>query len=88
MEKKRLQFDFAPEAYAEIEALQEKTGLTTKAEVIRHALRCLQWIVEVQDEGSAILVIDRDDRQKEVVFPFLEKRRKIDTLRGELAAKR
>jgi len=68
MEKKRLQFDFTEEAVAELEELQNRTSLSTKADVIRHALRFMGWAVEETRKG-ATLCIEREGKVREVI-PF------------------
>jgi len=45
-ERKRVQFDFAPEAYEELSELERQLKVPTKAEVVRYGLRTLQWLVE------------------------------------------
>jgi metal-responsive CopG/Arc/MetJ family transcriptional regulator len=68
--RKRLQFEFTPEALDEIDQLQRLTGLTSRAELIRHALRFLQWAVEETYNKKASLLIEKDGKAREVVFPF------------------
>ena len=87
MDKKRLQFDFTPEALQEIDSLQERTGLASSAEVIRHALRFFQWATEEVDEVGTTLLVERNGEQKEIVFPFWGRRRKKDLLLQELVSK-
>jgi hypothetical protein len=66
MAKNRLQFDFSDEALEQLDELKDATGAPTRAEVIRQALRMLQWTVEqVRDED------EKNGRQREVIFPFL-----------------
>ena len=65
--KQRVQFDFSPEALKRLEGLQERVEASTKAEVIRNALKIYEWfttqvdpeyVIEVQDkEGKAIFRI-------------------------------
>lgn len=68
--KKRIQFDFTEGVLEEIEQMQKATGLSTRAELIRHALRFLQWIVEEVRDKKSTLLIERDGVVREVVFPF------------------
>jgi uncharacterized phage infection (PIP) family protein YhgE len=44
--------------------------LKTKADVIRYAMRVLQWMVEQAKSGNKVLV-EKDGALQEVVFPFL-----------------
>jgi Arc/MetJ-type ribon-helix-helix transcriptional regulator len=70
MQKVRLQFDFTPEAVAEIDTLVSVGGFSTRAELIRHALRFMQWALEETKKDGATLLLEKDDRMREVVFPF------------------
>ncbi len=66
MEKvKRLQFDFPPESYKRLEDLQGQMEVSTKAEVVRKALRLYELfatkvgrdnIVEIKDEENETVV--------------------------------
>lgn len=65
--KQRVQFDFSPEALQRLEDLKEHIDASTKAEVIRNALKIYEWfatqidpeyVIEVQDkEGKAVFRI-------------------------------
>jgi metal-responsive CopG/Arc/MetJ family transcriptional regulator len=70
MAKSRLQFDFSEEAIEELDQLQEKTGLATRAELIRQALRILQWMMHEATENEATFLLEKDGKQREIVFPF------------------
>jgi hypothetical protein len=69
-QKVRVQFDFSPEAYEELNELQSEVHASTKAEVVRYALRTLQWLMSEIKLGRRILVEDAGSTQ-EVVFSFL-----------------
>jgi hypothetical protein len=71
MAKNRLQFDFTDEALQELDELKSATGAASRAEVIRRALQMLQWTIEqVRDEHGTVIV-EKNGRQREVIFPFL-----------------
>jgi metal-responsive CopG/Arc/MetJ family transcriptional regulator len=70
MEKKRLQFDFTDEALEVLDRLQETTGLHTRTELIRHALRFLQWAVDETSNRNATLLVERDGNVREVILPW------------------
>lgn len=61
-EKERVQFDFTPDQLAEIDALREKLGAATRAELVRRALRAYgllaefprQARVEITDGGQTL----------------------------------
>jgi len=73
MEKKRLQFDFTPEALAELDQLRALTGLPTRTELIRHALRFLQWALDETQNKKATLLLEKNGNIREVIFPFWTK---------------
>ena len=71
MAKTRLQFDFTEDALNELDELKGATGATNRAEVIRQSLRLLQWTIEqIRDENATVLV-EKNGRQREVIFPYL-----------------
>lgn len=70
MPKHRLQLDFSPNGLKELDELREETGLPTRAELIRQALRLLQWTVTETQRKNATLLLEKDGRLREVVFPF------------------
>ena len=54
--KYRVQLDFSEEAFKELNALQERLGVPSRAEVVRNALALLRWICEkVGDEDYQIV---------------------------------
>lgn len=69
-EKYRVQFDFTPEAFEELERLKAAVGASSRAEVVRYALRILQWSIDEVHAGAEILV-RRGGETEKVVFPFL-----------------
>jgi hypothetical protein len=58
--KQRVQFDFSPEALQRLEDLKEKVDATTKAEVIRNALKIYEWFATQLDPNSIIEVQDQE----------------------------
>jgi metal-responsive CopG/Arc/MetJ family transcriptional regulator len=71
MAKTRLQFDFTDEALGELDELKGATGATNRAEVIRQSLRLLQWTIEQTRDEKATVLVEKNGRQREVIFPFL-----------------
>lgn len=69
-EKYRVQLDFTPEAFEELERLKVSVCASSRAEVIRYALRILQWSINEVQAGAEILV-RRGGETEKVVFPFL-----------------
>ncbi len=71
MAKHRLQLDFTDEALEDLDALKGATGSPNRAETIRQALRLLQWTIQETKQNDATILIEKNGRQKEVIFPFL-----------------
>lgn len=69
-EKYRVQFDFTGEALSQLDELKLNLRATNRAEVIRQALRIMQWLIETLRGGGRILV-ERNGQVQSVVFPFL-----------------
>ena len=70
MDKRRIQLDFSEQLITEIDRLQSRAGFATRAELIRHALRFLQWTMSEVNDRNATLIIERDGTQREILFPF------------------
>jgi metal-responsive CopG/Arc/MetJ family transcriptional regulator len=70
MSKHRLQLDFTDEALQELDQLRDATGLPNRAEIIRQALRLLQWTITETQEKNANLLIEKGGDIRQVVFPF------------------
>jgi metal-responsive CopG/Arc/MetJ family transcriptional regulator len=75
MAKTRLQFDFTEDALSELDELKSATGAPNRAEVIRQALRLLQWTIEQTQDEKATVLVEKNGRQREVIFPYLSNRR-------------
>ncbi len=58
--KQRVQFDFSPEALKRLEDLKEQTDASTKAEVVRNALKLYEWFVSEIHPESILEVRDRE----------------------------
>ncbi len=71
--KHRLQLDFTQQALGELDELREATGLPNRAEVIRQALRLLQWTITETQQNGASLLIEKDGQMRQIVFPFWTK---------------
>ena len=73
-EKKKVQvkLDFTVDAFEELKKLQDTTGFTNNGELIRHALRLLQWSCEevMKKEGKLFLQKKGEKGIAEVQFPF------------------
>ena len=68
--KKRLQFDFTEAAVQELDELQRLTGLPSRAELIRHAIGLLHWVLQETSSGDATLLIEKNGRLRQIVFPL------------------
>lgn len=70
-EKIRVQFDFTPAALEELDKLQGMIQAKSRAEVIRYALRVLQWLLDQLRNGAKIMVEDKNGKVETVLFTFL-----------------
>jgi len=71
-DKIRVQFDFTPAAFEQLDSLQSRLKARSKAEVIRYALRVLQWLLDQLEGGGQILVKDQGGEVQTVQFTFLD----------------
>jgi hypothetical protein len=60
--KQRVQFDFSPESLKRLDDLKEKTDASTKAEVVRNALKLYEWFVTQVDSSSIVEIKDNEDK--------------------------
>lgn len=58
-EKVRVQFEFALDALAKLDALKLITKAATRAETIRNALRLYEWFVNEAQSDSTIKCVDK-----------------------------
>ncbi len=72
-EKQRVQFYFESEALEALDKMQEMTGLSSRAEVVRYGLRFFQWLLEETQERSEILVRKPNGELQGVILPFPKK---------------
>ena len=69
-ERQRLEFDFSRQAVESLDALKDKRGAESRAEVIRHALALLDWLHEETSKGYAIhLVKGEEVREIDLIYP-------------------
>jgi hypothetical protein len=68
-EIKKISFDFTINAFEQIEDLRKKTKSTTKAEVLRNALRLYEiWIDRTNDDYETLFKKDDDLIKVEFLF--------------------
>lgn len=58
--KERVQLDFSPESLERLEQLKDTVGASTRAEVIRQALRLYEWFINETNPDSMIEITDKD----------------------------
>jgi hypothetical protein len=61
--KQRIQFDFSPDALRRLEELKEKTDASTKAEVVREALKLYEWFVTQVDPDCIVEIKDKEEKK-------------------------
>lgn len=83
---KRLQFDFPDERVKELDALVERTGLKTRAQLINSALTLFEWAVREREAGRIIASVDEiTEKYKEVEMPGFPKPEKYILSEAEQA---
>lgn len=70
VEKHRVQFYFEPEAVKALDEMQVRTGLASRAEVVRYGLRFFEWLLDETEEGSQIVVRRPNGELEGVLLPF------------------
>jgi hypothetical protein len=71
-DKYRVQLDFNPGAFRELEDLKTEVGAVSRADTVRYAMRVLRWMLDELKAGTTIMV-SRNGNLAEVEFPFLPK---------------
>jgi|SRR3989304_9625628 len=61
--KHRVQFDFAPEALNRLDRLMQMTESTTRADVVRNALRVYEWLVTKAIEGKEMTLTSQRGKE-------------------------
>lgn len=69
-EKRRLQFDFTEDALIEMDDLQRMAGLSSRADLIRYAVRFLQWAAEEVGTNGSTLLLEKNGTTRQIMFPF------------------
>ena len=59
--KERLQFDFTPESLVRLDHMKEQAQASTRAEVVRNALKLYEWFLNDVEPDSTIKVFDKDN---------------------------
>lgn len=70
MASTRVQFDFTPEAPNEVDRLLRRSGLKTRAVLVRHALRLFGWILDQTKDPGTKLLIERNGVPGKSFFLF------------------
>ena len=69
MDKVRIQLDFSPNAVRELDEMKGLMDVSSRAEVVRHALRWTRWTVLNLADGGRLL-LEKEGKQREIVLPF------------------
>lgn len=70
-DKYRVQLDFTPEAFTELEKLKTDVEASSRADTVRYAMRVLRWVINALRRGETIAVVKANGDMVEVQFPFL-----------------
>jgi hypothetical protein len=82
IKKYRVQLDFQEDAFEELEVLQNDMGVPSRAEVFRHSLRLMQWMIEQLNADNVVLLRTPSGTVQEIVLPFLRKRKTEQSVRA------
>lgn len=66
--KTRLQFDVTADTLKTLDELRELSGVTTRAELFRRALKLYGWVLEQQEQGKKVIVKDGDEQIEIAMF--------------------
>jgi hypothetical protein len=69
--KERVQLDFSADALDRLDELKEKVGASTRAEVVRQALRLYEWFVNETEPDSTIRITDSGGETTSMFKAFL-----------------
>jgi hypothetical protein len=61
-DKERLQFDFTSDAVDRLDEIRDLIGATSRAEVIRNALRVYEWLIKDVGDEDTIQVITKEKK--------------------------
>jgi len=57
-----LQFRFSPDAVERLDSLKSKNYFSTRAEVIRNALRLYEYFIEKSEEGYTVQLVRGEEK--------------------------
>ncbi|MET0754374.1 MAG: ribbon-helix-helix protein, CopG family [Pyrinomonadaceae bacterium] len=67
-EKARVQFDFTLDALDKLDHIKDATNASTRAEVIRQALKLYIKVLEADQRGARVMFEEKDGRQAELML--------------------
>jgi hypothetical protein len=69
----RIQLEFTEGRVRELEELMNETGLSTKKDLMNHALTLFEWAIRERRAGRIIASVDEQSQKyKELLMPALE----------------
>ena len=69
--KIRVTIDFSEQSYERLERLQKMIDTTSKADVIRQALRLLEFVSEKYAEGCSFYMKTKKDDNSQIPIPLI-----------------
>lgn len=67
-EKARVQFDFSKESLDKLDEIKDTVNATTRAEVIRHALKLFTEVLEAEKRGAQVVFRESDGTQTRLML--------------------
>ncbi len=71
--RKAVTFTFTEEALHDLDQMMEEEGFPNRAELVRQALRFLEWTRQ-EVRGGAKLFLEKNEVAREIIFPFWDYR--------------
>lgn len=66
-EKVRIQLELTPAMSAKLEQLVERTGISTRAEVLRRAISIFALLLDEEKAGNRIELVEGDSRKRLII---------------------
>ena len=69
----RFQADLSPNDAAVLDSLKSELHIRSNAELLAQALAIVSWLVRERRSGHTVASIDKENRVRELVSPFVER---------------
>jgi len=66
----RVQLDFSQPAYDDLQAIKQRAGDASKAKTIENALKLYEWLLNIEQRGAGLVVVETDGSREEIELLF------------------